>query len=155
MLEIVGVAVAAKAINPAVRVIGVQARGAAAYPPSLAAGAPQKVPAPATIADGIAVLQPGELTFAHVSKLVDEVVTVTDDDLSAALLMLLERHKMLAEPAGAAAVAALLTGAVDPEGAPDFEEYNYYLGEWVAFTRNQLRLVVVGQEHVHFGQRWR
>jgi threonine dehydratase len=113
-----GVAVAAKALKPAIRVIGVQARGAAAYPPSLAAGAPQKVPAPATIADGIAVLRPGDLTFAHVSKLVDEVVTVTDDDLSAALLLLLERHKMLVEPAGAAAVAALLTGAVDPEATP-------------------------------------
>ena len=66
----------------------------------------------ATIADGIAVRRPGELTFAHVSKLVDEIVTVTDEDLSRALLMLLERHKMVVEPAGAAAVAALLAGAV-------------------------------------------
>jgi threonine dehydratase len=113
-----GVAVAAKALNPEVRIIGVQASGAAAYPPSLAAGAPRKLGASATIADGIAVLQPGELNFVHVSKLVDDIVTVTDDDLSAALLVLLERHKMLAEPAGAAAVAALMTGAVDPGGKP-------------------------------------
>jgi threonine dehydratase len=113
-----GVAVAAKALNPEVRIIGVQASGAAAYPPSLAAGAPRKLGASATIADGIAVLRPGELNFVHVSKLVDDIVTVTDDDLSAALLVLLERHKMLAEPAGAAAVAALMTGAVDPGGKP-------------------------------------
>ena len=107
-----GVAVAAKALRPDVKIIGVQAAGAAAYPPSLAAGAPVKLDESATIADGIAVLRPGELTFAHVSKLVDKVVTVSDEDLSAALLMLLERHKMVVEPAGAAAVAALITGAV-------------------------------------------
>jgi threonine dehydratase len=110
-----GVAVAAKAVRPEVKIIGVQATGAAAYPPSLAAGAPVKLDGCATIADGIAVLQPGDLTFAHVSKLVDDVVTVTDEDLSAALLVLLERHKTVVEPAGGAAVAALLTGAVPIE----------------------------------------
>ncbi|MDY7087508.1 MAG: threonine ammonia-lyase [Actinomycetota bacterium] len=109
-----GVAVAAKALRPGIRVVGVQAAGAAAYPPSLAAGAPAKLDRAVTIADGIAVLRPGELPFAHVSKLVDEVVTVTDEDLSAALLVLLERHKMVVEPAGGAAVAALLTGAYTP-----------------------------------------
>ena len=113
-----GVAVAAKALRPDVRIIGVQARGAAAYPASLAAGAPRKLDRSTTIADGIAVLRPGELTFAYVSKLVDEIVTVADEDLSAALLMLLERHKMLVEPAGAAAVAGLLTGAVRVDTAP-------------------------------------
>jgi threonine dehydratase len=107
-----GLAVAVKATRPDVRIIGVQAAGAAAYPPSLVAGAPVRLDACSTIADGIAVRRPGELTFAHVSKLVDEIVTVTDEDLSRALLMLLERHKMVVEPAGAAAVAALLTGAV-------------------------------------------
>ncbi len=110
-----GLAVAAKALRPDIRIIGVQAAGAAAYPPSLAAGAPQKLAACATIADGIAVLRPGDLTFAHVSKLVDDVVTVTDEDLSAALLVLLERHKTVVEPAGAAGVAALLTGAYVPQ----------------------------------------
>ncbi|MEV4639131.1 threonine ammonia-lyase [Actinoplanes sp. NPDC049548] len=110
-----GVAVAAKAMKPDVRIIGVQASGAAAYPPSLAAGAPVTLTESATIADGIAVMRPGDLTFSHVSELVDDVVTVTDEDLSEALLMLLERHKMVVEPAGGAAVAALLTGKVDLE----------------------------------------
>ncbi|GIE86791.1 threonine ammonia-lyase [Actinoplanes regularis] len=115
-----GLAVAAKALRPDIRIVGVQASGAAAFPPSLAAGVPQKLESCQTIADGIAVLRPGDLTFAHVSKLVDEVVTVTDDDLSAALLILLERHKMVVEPAGAAGVAALLTGAYKPphDGGP-------------------------------------
>ena len=108
-----GVAVAAKALRPDIRIIGVQAIGAAAYPPSLAAGEPLTLDRSATIADGIAVMRPGVLNFAHVSKLVDDVVTVTDEDLSAALLVLLERHKMVVEPAGGAAVAALLTGKVD------------------------------------------
>ncbi|MFC6019433.1 threonine ammonia-lyase [Plantactinospora solaniradicis] len=110
-----GIAVAAKALRPDVRVIGVQAAGAAAFPPSLLAGEPVRLPAFATIADGIAVGRPGELTFAHVSKLVDEVVTVSDDDISRALLMLLERGKQVVEPAGAAGVAALLAGAVQVE----------------------------------------
>jgi len=109
-----GVAVAAKALRPDIRIVGVQASGAAAYPPSLAAGSPQKLRRGVTIADGICVLRPGDLTFAHVSKLVDEIVTVSDEDLSAALLVLLERHKTVVEPAGAAAVAALLTGAYVP-----------------------------------------
>jgi threonine dehydratase len=111
-----GVAVAVKALRPDVRIIGVQAAGAASYPPSLAAGAPLKLDGSTTIADGIAVLRPGDLNFAHVSKLVDEFVTVTDEDLSAALLMLLERHKMVVEPAGGAAVAALLTRKLDLAG---------------------------------------
>ena len=111
-----GVAVAAKALRPSIWVVGVQAAGAASYPPSLAAGAPIKLPSSATIADGIAVLRPGDLNFAHVSKLVDEFVTVTDDELSAALLLLLERHKMVVEPAGAAAVAALQARRLDLPG---------------------------------------
>ncbi|GIE52257.1 threonine ammonia-lyase [Amorphoplanes nipponensis] len=108
-----GVAVAAKALRPDIRIVGVQAIGAASYPPSLAAGEPLTLDRSTTIADGIAVMRPGVLNFAHVSKLVDDVVTVTDEDLSAALLVLLERHKMVVEPAGGASVAALLTGKVD------------------------------------------
>jgi threonine dehydratase len=107
-----GIAAAAKAIRPGVRVVGVQAAGAAAFPPSLRAGQPVRLRSYATIADGIAVGRPGDLTFAHVSKLVDEVVTVTDEDISRALLMLLERIKLVVEPAGAAGVAALLAGVV-------------------------------------------
>ncbi|GAA4680351.1 threonine ammonia-lyase [Phytohabitans rumicis] len=110
-----GIAVAAKAIRPDVRVIGVQATGAAAYPPSLAAGSPVRLPELSTIADGIAVGCPGDITFAHVSKLVDDVVTVTDEDISRALLMLLERCKLVVEPAGAVGVAALMSGAVRVE----------------------------------------
>jgi threonine dehydratase len=110
-----GIAVAARALRPDVRVIGVQAAGAAAFPPSLQAGEPVRLPAYATIADGIAVGRPGELTFAHVSKLVDEIVTVSDEDISRALLMLLERGKQVVEPAGAAGVAALMAGAVQVE----------------------------------------
>ncbi|MEV4757464.1 threonine ammonia-lyase [Micromonospora sp. NPDC049559] len=110
-----GIAVAAKALRPDVRVIGVQASGAAAYPPSLLAGEPVRLPSFATIADGIAVGRPGELTFAHVRKLVDDVVTVSEEDISRALLMLLERGKQVVEPAGAVGVAALLAGAVEVE----------------------------------------
>ena len=93
-------AVAAKALRPDVRIIGVQAAGAAAFPPSLVAGEPVRLPIFSTIADGIAVGRPGELTFNHVRKLVDEVVTVSEEDISRALLMLLERGKQVVEPAG-------------------------------------------------------
>ncbi|MFE9688764.1 threonine ammonia-lyase [Micromonospora sp. NPDC005806] len=110
-----GMAVAAKALRPEVRVIGVQAATAAAFPPSLKAGEPVRLPSFSTIADGIAVGRPGELTFAHVRKLVDEIVTVSEEDISRALLMLLERGKQVVEPAGAVGVAALLAGAVEVE----------------------------------------
>jgi threonine dehydratase len=110
-----GIAVAAKALRPDVRVIGVQAAGAAAYPPSLAAGYPVRLPGYSTIADGIAVGCPGDLTFSHISKLVDEVVTVTEEDISRALLMLMERCKQVVEPAGSVGVAALLAGVVEVE----------------------------------------
>ncbi|MPZ27882.1 MAG: threonine ammonia-lyase [Micromonosporaceae bacterium] len=107
-----GIAATVKAARPQVRVVGVQAAEAACFPPSLAAGHPVRLPSYATIADGIAVGRPGELTYAHVSKLVDEVVTVSDEDISRALLMLLERIKLVVEPAGGVGVAALLAGAV-------------------------------------------
>lgn len=110
-----GIAVAVKALRPDVRVIGVQAASAAAFPPSLAAGEPVRLPSFGTIADGIAVGCPGELTFRHVRALVDEVVTVSEEDISRALLMLLERGKQVVEPAGAVGAAALLAGAVDVE----------------------------------------
>ncbi|MDI1460443.1 threonine ammonia-lyase [Catellatospora sp. KI3] len=108
-----GMAVAAKALRPDIQIIGVQAAGAAAVPPALRAGRPVRLPSIATIADGIAVGRCGDLTFAHISKLVDEVVTVTDEEISRALLMLLERGKLVAEPAGAVGVAALLAGKVE------------------------------------------
>lgn len=104
-----GVAVAVKAVRPEVRVVGVQAAGAAAYPPSLAAGRPVALDAVATMADGIKVGCPGEVPFAIVRDLVDEVCTVTEDELSSALLLCLERAKLVVEPAGASPVAALLS----------------------------------------------
>ncbi|MGY4981602.1 threonine ammonia-lyase [Streptomyces sp. 900105755] len=103
-----GIAVAVKAVRPDVRIVGVQAAGAAAYPPSLAAGRPVTVANPATMADGIRVGRPGDVPFALVEELVDEVRTVSEDQLSAALLLCLERAKMVVEPAGASPVAALL-----------------------------------------------
>ncbi|MEU9244635.1 threonine ammonia-lyase [Streptomyces shenzhenensis] len=103
-----GIAVAVKAVRPDVRIVGVQAAGAAAYPPSLAAGHPVTVANPATMADGIRVGRPGDVPFAIIEELVDEVRTVSEDQLSAALLLCLERAKMVVEPAGASPVAALL-----------------------------------------------
>jgi threonine dehydratase len=110
-----GIAVAAKALKPDIRVIGVQAAGAASMVASLSAGKPVRIDRLSTVADGIAVGRPGDLTFAHVNALVDDVVTVTDEDISRALLMLLERCKLVAEPAGSAAVAALLAGVAHAE----------------------------------------
>jgi threonine dehydratase, medium form len=117
---IAGVASAVKqraaAAGRTVRVIGVQAENAAAYPPSLAAGHPVDVTVGATIADGIAVGRPGALNFEIVRELVDEVVTVSDDDTARALLVLLERAKLVVEPAGAVGVAAILAGKIRANG---------------------------------------
>ena len=110
-----GIAVAAKALKPDIRVVGVQAVGAASMAASLSAGHPVRIDRISTVADGIAVGRPGDVTFAHVNALVDDVVTVTDEDISRALLMLLERCKLVAEPAGSAAVAALLAGVAHAE----------------------------------------
>ncbi|MEV5984492.1 threonine ammonia-lyase [Streptomyces sp. NPDC052051] len=105
---IAGIATAVKAVRPDVRVVGVQAEGAAAYPPSLAAGHPVSVDHPVTMADGIRVGRPGEVPFTIVRDLVDEIRTVAEDNLSSALLLCLERAKLVVEPAGASSVAALL-----------------------------------------------
>jgi threonine dehydratase len=99
-----------------VRIIGVQAENAAAYPPSLAAGKPVKIDVLPTISDGIAVATPGTLNFEIIQATVDEVVTVSDDDTARALVMLLERAKLVVEPAGAVAVAAILAGKVTGSG---------------------------------------
>ena len=98
-----------------VRVIGVQAANAAPYPVSLAAGERKSVEPQPTIADGIAVYQPGKLNFEIIRELVDDVVTVSEDDIARALLILLERAKLVVEPAGAVSVAAILSGGnIDP-----------------------------------------
>ncbi len=103
-----GVAIAIKALRPEVRVVGVQAEGGAAYPGSLAAGRPVALESMSTMADGIAVGRPGDLTFAAVRDHVDEIITVSEESLSRALLAILERAKQVVEPAGAVAVAAML-----------------------------------------------
>lgn len=99
-----------------IRIIGVQAENAAAYPPSLKAGHPVEVPVGSTICDGIAVQKPGTLNFDIIEQMVDEVVTVSDDDTAKAILVLLERAKMVVEPAGAAGVAAILAGRIKATG---------------------------------------
>ena len=102
-----GIAIAVKSLRPDVRMVGVQAAGAAAFPPSLAEGHPIRLPQMATMADGIAVGRPGELTFPVVQEYVDDLLTVSEEALSRALVALVEREKVVVEPAGAAAVAAL------------------------------------------------
>src|SRR5690606_18306140 len=111
---IAGVASAAKQLAQArgrsIRIVGVQSEHAAAYVASLEAGEPVTIRSTPTIADGIAVGRPGDLNFALVRDLVDDIVTVSDDDTARALILLLERAKLVVEPAGAVAVAAILTG---------------------------------------------
>lgn len=108
-----GVAAAAKELRPNVRVVGVQAAGAASFPPSLQRGHPITLDRMTTIADGIAANSPGELTFAHVKELVDEVVVVSDEAIGEALVFTAERMKLVAEPAAAAGVAGVLTNVGD------------------------------------------
>jgi threonine dehydratase len=105
---VAGIASAVKGVKPDVVVVGAQAAGAAAFPPSLAAGEPKALASMATMADGIAVGRPGDITFEHVRDLVDRVVTVDEDSLARALLLSLERAKLVIEPAGAAALAAVM-----------------------------------------------
>ncbi|MBD0292224.1 MAG: threonine ammonia-lyase [Jiangellaceae bacterium] len=105
---IAGVSLAVKDARPQTRVIGVQASGAAAYPGSLRAGHPVALDAMSTMADGIAVARPGEVPFGLVREFVEEVRTVGEDLTARALLLLLERAKLVVEPAGAVGVAALL-----------------------------------------------
>jgi threonine dehydratase len=103
-----GIATAVKAVRPDVRVVGVQAEDAAAYPGSLDAGHPLALDEMATMADGIAVGCPGQVPFAIVRDLVDGITTVSEESLSRAMLLILERAKLVVEPAGVAGVAALL-----------------------------------------------
>lgn len=113
---IAGVAYTMKSLNPNVKVYGVQASGAPSMMNSLHDAKIERLDSVFTIADGIAVKQPGELTYEICKKYVDEIVTVTDDEISAAILALMEQHKLVAEGAGAAAVAAAMFGKVNLEG---------------------------------------
>lgn len=111
-----GIAYAIKSINPNVKVYGVQAAGAPSMFNSLKDGKIEELSSVSTIADGIAVKKPGELTYEIVSKYVDKIVTVSDDEISAAILALMEQHKLVTEGAGAVAVAAAMFGKVETEG---------------------------------------
>jgi threonine dehydratase len=103
-----GIAAAVKGLQPEARLIGVQAAGAASFPPSLERGEPVALEHLATIADGIACNRPGQFTFTHVQALIDDVVTVSDDAIAEGLVFTAERMKLVLEPAGAAAVAGAL-----------------------------------------------
>lgn len=111
-----GVAYAVKTLKPSVRVIGVQAEGAASMFSSLNHNKIEALQNILTIADGIAVKEPGQHTFELCQHYVDEIVTVTEDEICAAILTLIEHHKLIAEGAGAVSVAAAMFNKVDLEG---------------------------------------
>jgi threonine dehydratase len=111
-----GTAMAIKEQNPKVKVIGVQAANAAAYPNSLKEGKPIALESMNTIADGIAVGKPGDVPFAIIQDYVEDVITVTENQLSIAILQTLERGKLLVEPGGAAAAAAFIANPKAFEG---------------------------------------
>ncbi len=111
-----GVAFAIKSLNPNIKVYGVQAEGASSMVNSVHDHQIEKLESVKTIADGIAVKEPGKLTFEICEKYVDELVTVTEDEISTAILTLIEQHKLIAEGAGAVSVAAALFNKVPVKG---------------------------------------
>ena len=111
-----GIAYTIKTVNPRVKVYGVQASGAPSMKNAVEHGQIEGLDNVSTIADGIAVKKPGELTYEICSKYVDGIVTVSDDEISAAILALMEQHKLVTEGAGAVAVAAAMFGKVDLKG---------------------------------------
>ena len=113
---IAGCATVAKALRPGIRVVGVEPEAGDDTRRSLAAGERVHVGIPRTIADGLGAAEPGELTFEVNRRLVDEVVTVTDDEILDAMAYLFDRLKLVAEPSGAVGIAALLTGRIAAAG---------------------------------------
>ena len=111
-----GIAFTLKSLNPNVKVYGVQAAGAPSMHNSLRDGKIETLSGVSTIADGIAVKQPGDLTYEICQKYIDEIVTVTDDEIAAAILALMEQHKLVTEGAGAVSVAAAMFNKVDIRG---------------------------------------
>ena len=115
-----GLAVAAKlkakAQGRKIKIIGVQSANAASYVPSIKSGKVTQIATKPTIADGIAVAKPGQIPFELIKKHIDKVVTVSDSEIALAIVALAERAKLVVEPAGAASVAALMTGKVKPKG---------------------------------------
>ena len=113
--SISGIAAGAKALKPGIRIVGVEPVGAPNMSRALEAGHPVELDSLSTIADGLAARQAGEMCLAHVAKFVDEIVTVTDEQIAEALVFLLERAKLVVEPSGAAGVAAVLAGVAKLE----------------------------------------
>ena len=111
-----GCATVAKALRPGIRVVGVEPEAGDDTRRSLAAGERVRIDVPPTIADGLQTTEPGELTFEVNRRLVDEVVTVSDEEIVDAMLFLFDRLKLVAEPSGAVGVAALLSGKLDARG---------------------------------------
>ncbi|MBE7091219.1 MAG: threonine ammonia-lyase [Clostridiales bacterium] len=111
-----GIAYTVKTLFPKVKVYGVQAAGAPSMANSVAHGEIETLASVSTIADGIAVKTPGTLTYELCQKYVDEIVTVTDDEISAAILALMEQHKLVTEGAGAISVAAAMFGKINLQG---------------------------------------
>jgi len=109
-----GIGLALAARLPSARVVGVQAEACAPYPASIEAHRPLGARSANTICDGIAVKRPGDITLPLVERYVDEVVTVSDDEVAEAMVLLLERSKLVVEGAGAAAAAAVMHGRVEP-----------------------------------------
>ena len=113
---IAGIAYTAKTLKPSIKVYGVEAKGAPSMKNAIDHGQVEELSSVSTIADGIAVKKPGELTYELCRKYVDGIVTVTDDEISAAILTLMEKHKLVTEGAGAVAVAAAMFGKIDLAG---------------------------------------
>lgn len=111
-----GVAFTLKTLKPEIKVYGVQAAGAPSMYQSLAHKHIERLPSVSTLADGIAVKEPGQHTFEYCSRYVDEIVTITDDEISTAILALIEQHKLISEGAGAIAVAAAMFNRVPVKG---------------------------------------
>jgi threonine dehydratase len=112
--QLAGISAAVKQMRPSVRVVGVEPAGAARMTASLAAGRPVALETTASIADGLLTLRPGDLTFAHVRAFVDRIVTVSDEEIASAVKWLFLEARIVAEPSGAAAVAAVLR-ATEPD----------------------------------------
>jgi len=111
-----GCGTVAKALRPEIRVVGVEPATGDDTRRSLAAGERVRIDVPPTIADGLQATEPGELTFEVNRRLVDEIVTVTDEEIVEAMVFLFDRLKLVVEPSGAVGVAALLSGKIDPRG---------------------------------------
>lgn len=133
-----GISVAVKSLRHGSRVIGVEPEGAPKMTVSRAAGHPVTLPKTASIADGLLSIRPGDLTFAHVQALVDEVVTVTEQEIALAVKWLFDNANLVAEPSGAASVAAVLrekpvvpgTVAIVSGGNVAPDDYARYISGW-------------------------